>query len=105
MDILVTKEVAVRLRCSERTACRLFQRREIAAFQLTPGGDWRTTDEELTRYLARKLSERKVALLHQERTGTPMSKAPSGLGTLRVKESERKEKPDTGTSESVGTPY
>jgi excisionase family DNA binding protein len=105
MDILVTKEVAVRLRCSERTACRLFQRHEIAAFQLTPGGDWRTTDEELTRYLARKLSERKVALLHYETTGNLMSKAPSGLGTLRAKESESKDKPGPGTSESVGSPY
>lgn len=60
MSILCAKDIAARLRISERTAARMFRRGEIPAFKLS-GRVWRTTEEELDRYLRRKLALRPAA--------------------------------------------
>lgn len=59
MKILCLKEVADRVRVSERTAARLLQAGELPGFKL--GRVWRASEEQLERRLREKQEERRPA--------------------------------------------
>ena len=54
--LLSAKEVAAQLGVAERTVTRLFRRKAIRAFPINgPGSPWRTTQEAVEQYIARKM--------------------------------------------------